>query len=61
MRPPKKLSDEDQARVDEFLKSGYNQTEKKPFRPLLLLAVLWVVVTGLGMMAYWLTKSAGIL
>ncbi len=56
-----KLSEEDQARVDEFLKSGYNRTEKKPYRPLLLLLVLWIVVTALGAMAYWLTQSAGIL
>jgi hypothetical protein len=61
MPQQKKLSEEDQARVDQFLKSGYNRTEKKPYRPLMLLLVLWVVVTLLGAAAYWLTKSAGIL
>lgn len=60
MQNKPKLSEEDQARVDEFLQSGYNRTEKKPYRPLLLLLILWVVVTALGGVAYWLTKSAGV-
>lgn len=45
---PRKLSEEDQARVNEYLSSPINQVERKPFRPLLLLFWLWVVVAALG-------------
>ena len=45
---PRKLSEEDQARVDEYLSSPVHQVERKPFRPLLLLFWLWVVVAALG-------------
>lgn len=60
MNNPRKLSDEDQKRVDEYLHSGYNRTEKKPYKPLTLLFVLWVVVTLLGIVALALTRLAGI-
>lgn len=60
MQKPPQLSEEDQARVDQYLKSGYNRTEKKPFRPLRLLVVLWVVVTLLGLVALALTRGMGV-
>ncbi len=44
----RKLSDEDMARVDEYLSSPIHQVERKPYRPWLLLAVLWVVVAAMG-------------
>lgn len=44
----RKLSEEDQQRVREYLASPVHQVERKPFRPLLLLFWLWVVVTILG-------------
>ncbi|MCK9469629.1 MAG: DUF3094 domain-containing protein [Porticoccaceae bacterium] len=44
----RKLSEEDQARVNEYLSSPVHQVERKPFRPLLLLFWLWVVVAALG-------------
>ena len=43
MPPEKKLSDEDMARVEEYLSSPIHQVERKPYRPLRLLLVLWVV------------------
>lgn len=55
------LSEEDQARVDAVLHSGYNQTEKKPFRGWLLAAVLAVIVVGLGVLARGIAVSQGYL
>jgi hypothetical protein len=40
-----KLSQEDLARVQEYLNSPIHQVERPPFRPLRLLLVLWLVVT----------------
>lgn len=51
MPPEKKLSDEDMARVEEYLSSPIHQVERKPYRPLRLLLVLWAVVTALGGLA----------
>lgn len=48
-----KLSDEDMARVAEYLASPTHQVERKPYRPWLLLLVLWVVVSTLGGLAYF--------
>ncbi len=61
MSEPKKLSPEDQARVDSVIRSGYNDVERKPFRPWRLLLVLWLVITLFGLFAYWYTKSQGII
>jgi hypothetical protein len=40
-----KLSQEDLARVQEYLNSPIHRVERQPFRPLRLLLVLWLVVT----------------
>jgi hypothetical protein len=56
-----RLSDEDQARVDAVLHSGYNQTEKKPFRGWWLAGVLAVIVVGLGVLARGIAVSQGYL
>jgi hypothetical protein len=61
MNPRRQLSDEDQARVDDYLQSGYNRSERKPFRPLLLLFVLWIVVMLLGLVAFALSRYFGVL
>ncbi len=45
--PHKKLSDEDMARVAEYLNSPVHRHERKPFRPWLLMLVLTIAVTGL--------------
>lgn len=56
-----KLSDEDLARVQEYLDSPIHRVERQPFRPLCLLLVLWVVVSLLGA-ASWLTaRMMGVL
>ncbi len=55
-----KLSPEDQAKVDEFLKSGVNDVERKPFKPLKLLLILTVVVTGFSIFSIMLGRLAGV-
>ncbi len=54
------LRPEDQERVDAFLKRGVNSVERKPFRPILLLIMLIVVVAGLSLFSQWLARSAGV-
>jgi hypothetical protein len=52
-----KLSEEDQARVREYLNSPIHQVERQPFRPLRLLLVLWIVVSlisGFALLFAWM-------
>ncbi|WP_159269109.1 DUF3094 family protein [Zhongshania aliphaticivorans] len=55
-----KLYPEDQAKVDAFLKQGYNSVERKPYRPLKLLAILLVMVTTISAGALLLAWASGI-
>lgn len=55
-----KLSPEDQARVDAYIKRGYNDVERKPFRPLLLLFFLFLIVSAMGGLAYLIAKVQGV-
>ncbi|MEJ6744822.1 MAG: DUF3094 family protein [Porticoccaceae bacterium] len=61
MNEENSLSAEDQARVDQVINAGYNRTERQPFRPLRLLAVLWVVVAILGAVSWYIGKQSGFL
>ena len=54
------LSPEDQARVDRVIQTGVNATEKKPFRPILLVILLVVVVTGFSLLSQVLARMAGV-
>ena len=54
------LSEEDQARVDHVVRTGVNSTDKKPFRPILLLVLLVLVVTGFSLLSQVLARSAGV-
>jgi len=56
----KKLSDEDQARVDAYLKSGYNSVERKPFKPLRMMFFLAIIVTLLTLLSLWIAHSSGV-
>jgi len=60
MSDERKLYPEDQARVDSVLHSGYNDVERKPFRPLYMMIMLNVVVVALLFLSKWIVKSAGI-
>ena len=55
-----KLSPEDQAKVDEFLRTGVNSVERKPFRPLRLLLILVGLVSGLSVLSLVLARSVGV-
>ena len=55
-----KLYPEDQARVDAFLRRGYNETDRKPFRPLKLLFVLLIAVSCLSVTSLLLAWYAGV-
>lgn len=56
----RKLSPEDQARVDGFLKRGVNSVERKPFRPFFLILLLIAVVTGFSLLSQGIAMWAGI-
>jgi len=56
-----KLSAEDMQRVDNYLKKGFNATERKPFRVLVLLGVIWFVVAILGAISWYIGKQSGFL
>ena len=57
---PAVLSEVDQARVDYVVRTGVNSTDKKPFRPLLLLIFLVFVVTGFSLLSQVLARWAGV-
>lgn len=56
-----KLSAEDQARVDAYIQRGYNDVERKPFRPLVLLFFLFLIVSSLGIASYLIAKAVGVI
>lgn len=56
----KKLSEEDQSKVDQYLKSGVNEVERKPFRPWLLLLVIVVVLTLLSLLSVFIAQTKGV-
>ena len=60
MRNNHPLSPEDQARVDQVINSGYNRTQRKPFKFWHLLFILWMVVTGLGLIAWGYARYHGL-
>lgn len=60
MAKENRLYPEDQARVDEFLRTGVNSVERKPFKPLRLLVMLIVVVSTLTAVCVGLARYYGI-
>ena len=56
----RRLYPEDQAKVDTFLKSGVNSVERKPFRPISMILLLIVVVTGFSLLSQGIALWAGI-
>jgi hypothetical protein len=57
---PQQLSDADQARVDGFLERGVNATDRRPFRPILLLFLLMAVVAGFSLLSQGVAKWSGV-
>ena len=54
------LYPEDQAKVDKFISTGINSVERKPFRPMLMVIMLIVVVTGFSLLSQLIARWAGI-
>lgn len=48
---PSQLSPQDQQRVNRYLSSAQHQVERQPFHPWRLLAVVLLVVIGLGLLS----------
>lgn len=57
---PPKLSEVDQARVDGFLERGVNASERRPFRPLMLIFLLMAVVAGFSLLSQGIARWSGI-
>ncbi len=55
-----RLSEEDQAKVDAFLSSGVNATERKPFRGFRLFLILVVIVSSLTALSLLLARTEGV-
>jgi hypothetical protein len=55
-----RLYPEDQAKVDAFVSSGINSVERKPFKPLRLVALLVVVVVGFSLLSQLIAQWAGV-
>ena len=60
MNEPRKLSDEDLARVQQYLNAPGNRRERAPFRPWLLMAVLMLVVTLLSAISMFYAWQHGV-
>jgi len=56
----RRLYPEDQAKVDAFLQRGVNSVERRPFRPLRLIILLIVVVTGFSLLSQGIARWAGV-
>jgi len=55
-----RLYPEDQAKVDAFTSSGINSVERKPFKPLRMVALLVVVVVGFSLLSQLIAQWAGV-
>ncbi|MEM9254256.1 MAG: DUF3094 family protein [Pseudomonadota bacterium] len=53
------LNPEDQKKVDEFVNSGINSVERKPFKPMRMMLLLIVVVTVLSVFSQLLASWFG--
>ena len=51
MNEARKLDPEDQQRVDAFTSTGIHSVPRKPFRPLVLLAVILAVTTAMTVLS----------
>ena len=55
-----RLSPEDQAKVDEFVTTGVNSVERRPFRPFRLLLFLVIIVSSLTGLSLLLARTTGV-
>ena len=52
----RRLSDEDKARIEQYLNTPVNRVERKPFRPLYMVIMLLVVMSVLMVLSRWLAS-----
>ncbi|MAT93917.1 MAG: hypothetical protein CME59_15095 [Halioglobus sp.] len=55
-----RLNPEDQKKVDEFISSGINSVERKPFKPMRMILLLIGVVMVLSIFSQLLARWAGV-
>jgi len=55
-----RLYPDDQKKVDEFVSRGINSVDRKPFKPIRMMLLLILVVTGLSVLSQFLARFAGI-
>lgn len=55
-----KLFPEDQKKVDQFLREGYNDVERKPFRPGLLFIMLFAVLLVFSTISFLIARAVGV-
>ncbi len=60
VKPPAKLSEEDMARVAEYLNSPNHRNERAPFRPWVLLLVLTLAVSVVSAVSMFYAWQQGI-
>lgn len=51
-----RLSPDDQQKVDHYLSAPQHQVERQPFRVWRLLAIILVIVVGLGLLSRFLSR-----
>ncbi len=54
-----KLYEEDQAKVDAVLNEGVYRVNRRPFRPWVLLAVIFAVLGGITLVSYLIAAYHG--
>ncbi|MDX9874958.1 MAG: DUF3094 family protein [Spongiibacteraceae bacterium] len=60
MKQHNQLYPEDQARVDEYLRTGFNSVERKPFRPWIMMAMWIAVVASFSGLSLLIARLAGV-
>ncbi len=54
-----KLYEEDQAKVDAVLQKGVYKVDRKPFRPWMLLLIIFIVLTGITAVSFIIAAMEG--
>lgn len=57
----RRLSPQDQQRVERVIRRGVNAAERKPFRPWLLLLVILGMLTAMSGLSYWIAWQHGVI
>lgn len=56
MRAPDEISEEDRQRVEQVTTTGIHSVERKPFRPIYMMAMLMAVMTALSLLSILIAK-----